>query len=196
MNCIYCNNKKLYNVNDTQVKCARCHKKFSKVRVEREQKIFECFSKGVNASICAKELELNYITVHKHYQKIRKNIINQCEKNFQNQEVQGYDEYIYIEKSKIKKNELFRAKDCITFLYGDGKIYNLLMPELSRYQDIENKELKRFLGLNKLQSKKENLSTIEKFWQYFEEEIVKYKGVSDENFFGYLKEFEWRFNGL
>ena len=194
MFCIYCNNKKLYQLSSNQVRCARCKKKFSPKRVQRQREIQQCFADGLTAKQTAYRLDLNYITVSKHYKKIRADIIIELENDFKKSEQKSYDEYIYIEKSKIKNNELFRAKDFITFEYGDGKVYNLLMPALDRYKDIEAKELRRFLESSKLQSSPIYKTTIQKFWQYFEEGIVRYKGVSDDNFFEYLKEFEWRFN--
>lgn len=90
----------------------------------------------------------------------------------------------------------------MTFNYED-KVYNLLMPRLHRYKNqflddgIEEtyfKEFSRFMMLNKISKiqKKENI--IASFWIYFEESIVKYKGINKENFFYYLKEIEFKFN--
>jgi transposase-like protein len=193
MNCIHCNNKKLYQLSPTQVKCSRCKRKFSLAKVQKEKDIQECFFKNASANECAKALGLNYITVSKAYMNIRKQLALELETEFNANEQKSYDEYIYIEKSKIKKGELYKAKDIITFIYGKDKVYNLLLPELTRYAEAEQKELKRFLGLNKIESKEKD-TTFARFWNYFEEEIVKYKGVSDEYFFYYLKEIEWKFN--
>ena len=90
----------------------------------------------------------------------------------------------------------------MTFNYED-KVYNLLMPRLHRYKNqflddgIEEtyfKEFSRFMMLNKISKiqKKENI--IASFWIFFEESIVKYKGINKENFFYYLKEIEFKFN--
>lgn len=122
-----------------------------------------------------------------------KKLAFELEDEFNKNNQTGYDEYLYIEKSKQKEKKLSKAKDIITFSYGKGKVYNLLMPELSRYSHAQNTELRRFLGLNKLQSKSKD-NTISSFWNYFEESILKYRGVSDEYFFYYLKEIEWKFN--
>lgn len=195
MNCIYCNNKKLYNLSSTQVKCARCKKKFSLTKIEMQNNIFECFTGDLSAMECSKKLGLTYVTANNHYMKIRQRLTLELEDSFNHYEPKGYEEYLYVEKSKVKRGEIYRAKNIITFIYGDNKVYNLLLPELTRYADTEQKELKRFLGLNKIMSaSKEN--TFSKFWIYFENEIVKYKGVSDEYFFYYLKEIEWKFNNL
>lgn len=196
MNCIYCNNKKLYQLSITQVKCSYCKKKFSIEKIERKKLIKSCFENNLNASQCAKKLDLNYVTVSNEYKKIRLHIIKKLQNDFEKSIQMGYEEYIYVEKSKRKSNELYKAKNIITFEYSNGKVYNLLMPNLDRYQNLDSKELKRFLGLHKLQSTNETQNTIHRFWQYFEEQIVQYKGIHEDNFFEYLKEFEWKFNYL
>ena len=194
MVCIYCKNKKLYQLSVSQVKCARCKKKFSIAKLTREDAIRECFENGMSANECAQKLSFTYVTILKYYNTIRKEIIQICEDQFEGSDVKGYDEYIYIEKSKLKQKQLHNAKDFITFEYGDNNVYNLLLPKLDRYKNLQNRELKQFLGLHKLQSKEKTKTTIEHFWVFFENEIVKYKGVSEEYFFDYLKEIEWRFN--
>lgn len=193
MNCIYCNNKKLYKVSTTQMKCSRCKRKFSIKKIARENSIRECFENDISAKECAKKLGLNYITVNNNYMNIRKQIAIKLEEEYNKHEHTSYDEYIYIEKSKLSQGKLSNAKDIITFTYDKTKVYNLLLPELTRYAEAEQKELKRFLGLNKLTSESKD-TTFSRFWNYFEESIVKYKGVSDEYFFYYLKEIEWKFN--
>jgi transposase-like protein len=47
---------------------------------------------------------------------------------------------------------------------------------------------------NKISKNKKEQTLIHRFLYYFENEILKYKGVSDENFFYYLKEIEFKFN--
>ena len=90
----------------------------------------------------------------------------------------------------------------MTFNYED-KVYNLLMPTLHKYKhqflddEIEESYFKKFstfMMMNKISKieKKENI--IASFWIFFEESIIKYKGINKENFFYYLKEIEFKFN--
>ena len=124
------------------------------------------------------------------------------EEEFRNRkELIAYEEYLYLEKSKKgDKRAIFDAFNFLTFNF-DNKIYNLLLPDLSRYkpafledglEKVYYKEFKKFLRQSHLKSDYDEL--IVKFWEFFEEFILKYKGVSDEEFIYYLKEAEWRFN--
>ena len=77
------------------------------------------------------------------------------------------------------------------------------MSNLSRYKnefldagagDAYFKEFSKFMMLNKISKTQKRENLITKFWNFFELSILKYKGVSDENFFYYLKEIEFKFN--
>jgi len=77
------------------------------------------------------------------------------------------------------------------------------MPNLHRYknqflddglEDIYFKEFSKFMMFNKIAKTNKRENTITRFWYFFEDWIVKYKGVNSENFFFYLKECEFKFN--
>ena len=203
MKCIYCNFDKLYTLKTMQVKCANCKRKFSIKKLNQKNKITKYFIDGHTVNQTKKLLNLNYETVKNQYESIRKDISLFLENNYIQDKVCAYEEYIYIEKSKrnIKEN-IFDAKSIISFEY-DNKVFNLLMPSLSKYkeqflqddaQDIYHKEFSKFLRFNKISKIKKEQTLIHQFWYYFEEEILKYKGISDSNFFYYLKEIEFKFN--
>lgn len=203
MKCIYCNNKKLYQLKSEQLKCSNCKKKFSIKKIEKDLKIIECFCNDLNINETSKKLDINYVTVKKRYDLFRQLIASRLEDEFKDKTVIEYDEYIYLEKSKrdIKEN-IFDAQNFLTFHYDD-KIYNLLMQNLNMYKnqfmddgadEAYFKEFSKYMMFNKISKiqKKENLIT--KFWIFFEKSILKYKGVRHENFFYYLKEIEFKFN--
>lgn len=203
MKCIYCNNKKLYQLKSGQLKCSNCKKKFSVKKIEKDLKIIECFCNDLNVNETCKKLDINYVTVKKRYDLFRQLIASLLEDEFKDKTVIEYDEYIYLEKSKrdIKEN-IFDAQNFLTFHY-DNKIYNLLMQNLNMYKnqfmddgadEAYFKEFSKYMMFNKISKiqKKENLIT--KFWIFFEKSILKYKGVRHENFFYYLKEIEFKFN--
>ena len=50
------------------------------------------------------------------------------------------------------------------------------------------------MSLNKISKLEKKETIIQKFWEFFELSILKYKGVKEENFFYYLKEIEFKFN--
>ena len=203
MNCPYCNHDIIYTLNTTQKKCAKCLRKFSQKKILFEKKIIDLFCEETTVNSCVKNHNLNYVTVKKRYDKYRQLIASFLEEHYHNKQVIEYDEYIYLEQSKKKiKENIFDAINFMTFNYED-KVYNLLMPTLHKYKNqflddgIEEsyfKEFSKFMMLNKISKiqKKENI--IASFWIYFEESIVKYKGINKENFFYYLKEIEFKFN--
>ena len=125
MRCIYCNYESTYELQNGQRKCKQCKRKFSPKRVQRELKIIECFCNNLTANECAKKYSFNYITVKKHYENIRKNIAIFLEEEYQKkQETKAFEEYIYLEKSKDPKKDIFDGNNFLTFDYGD-KIYNI-----------------------------------------------------------------------
>ncbi|WP_456381261.1 hypothetical protein [Hydrogenimonas sp.] len=117
--------------------------------------------------------------------------------------VQEFDEYFYLERSK-KRNEktIFDVRNFLTFDYG-GKVYNILMPSLRKYrthllddgmQREYYKQLARFITFRRIARLNHLDNTIVKFWRFFESHIKKYRGVDEEYFFYYLKEAEFKFN--
>ena len=193
MKCPFCNHNKLYILKTKQRKCASCKKKFSIKKIEQQNKIIELFCNDFTAYRTAKTLLLNYQTVKNEYENLRKIIANFLENQFLNKNIQEYDEYLYLEKSKNSKLEILKAKNFLTFHY-ENSVYNLLMPEMNRYNNLEPKELSRFISLNKISKKDKKETIIQHFWEFFESSIVKYRGVKEKNFFYYLKEIEFKFN--
>ncbi|WP_373036678.1 transposase [Sulfurimonas sp.] len=203
MNCIYCNNKKLYELKSGQLKCSACKKKFSPQKIKRDFELIECFCKSMTANQSADYLGINYLTVKTRFELFRGLIANFLEDAYQGKDVLEYDEYIYLNQSKKKvKENIFDAQNFLTFHYED-KIYNMLMPNLNRYknefldsgaQEAHFKEFSKFMMLNKISKTQKRENLITKFWIFFEQEILKYKGIRDKNFFYYLKEIEFKFN--
>jgi transposase len=203
MKCIYCNNQKLYELKSRQLKCSKCKKKFSPKKIETDLALIECFCHDKSVNAATKILGLNYATVQKRYELFRNLAANFLENEYANKNTQEYDEYIYLPQSKKKiKENIFDAHNFLTFHYDD-KIYNLLMPNLKMYkqqflddgaQNSYFKEFSKFMMHNKISKTQKRENIITKFWLYFEEAILKYKGINDENFVKYLKEIEFKFN--
>ncbi len=205
MKCIYCHHDKLYKLKNGYLKCSFCKRKFSPFKIEKERRLIEFFCKDINALQTSKISGVNYTTVQKKFMDFRYRLVGHLDKMFENKEkVNEYDEYIYLEKSKKKdKRYIFDAKNFLTFDYDNGKIYNMLLPELSRFKDsfLEDnldktyyQEFSKYLRWNKIAKLKNKDNLITKFWDYFEKNITKYKGIKQNNFFFYLKEIEFKFN--
>lgn len=203
MNCIYCDNKKLYHLKSGQVKCSRCKKKFSLNKIRKDLALIEAFCEDLTANETTQKTNLNYVTVTNRFKLFRVLIANFLEDNYRDKTVLEYDEYIYLpySKKRVKKN-IFDAQNFITFHFED-QVFNLLMPSLHVYkkqflddaaEEAYFKEFSKYMMLNKISKTQKRENIITKFWFYFEESILKYKGVSDKNFFLYLKEIEFKFN--
>jgi hypothetical protein len=203
MKCIYCNCEKLYKIKSGQLKCSKCKKKFSPTKIQKDMDLIVCFCQNFPASQSAKKLGINYVTAKKKYDLFRKLIANYLELEYKDKNVIEYDEYIYLQKSKktIKEN-IFDAQNFLTFHYTN-KVYNLIMPNLKRYKNqfLDDdaakayfKEFSKYMMFNKISKTQRRDNIITKFWNFFEESILKYKGVDDKNFFYYLKEIEFKFN--
>lgn len=205
MDCIYCHHKKLYELKSGQLKCSACKRKFSPKKNQTDGDVIECFCNNLTANQTAKKLNLNYVSVKKRYELLRKLITQHSEDSYQDKQTQEYDEYVYLQQSKKNiKKYIFDAQNFLTFAYDD-KVYNLLMPDLSMYKnqyvdesvkDAYFKEFSKFMMMNKISKTKKRDNLITKFWIFFEDSILKYKGVSNENFIYYLKEIEFKFNYL
>ena len=188
MSCIYCGHYILYKLKDGNFKCAKCKRKFSSKKLERKAKILKGFLDELTPSEISKKYNISYATVVKEVQNIRKVIAQICEEHFLRKEtIKEFEEYLYIPKNKnIKK-----AQNFLTIDFG-GKIYNVMLSSLKNY-DYNEKEIKSLCMQSRI-IKIYDKKLIKEFWLYFEEFIKKYRGISEEQFFYYLKEAEFRFN--
>lgn len=198
--CPYCKSKRLYELKDDYKKCSSCHKKFSPRKIRTDYTIIEFFCNNISANKCAKALNINYRTVQNRYTLFRKLIANFLENEHYAsiQDNSSYEEFYYFtdrEKRK-KKKSLYDAVNILGF-YSNRKIFTLLMPKLPKYNTEEdNKIFERYLKWHKIYSANSYATPLNVFWKYLEENLKKYKGINEENFFYYLKECEFKFNYL
>lgn len=202
--CIYCHYT-LYLLNDGMVKCSVCKKKYSPARVNQIITLMEYFCNDETALTASKTLHLSYATVLKYYQVFRHLTVEYCEEQYHlNRSLDSqYEEYLYIEKSKRHdKRAIFDSHNFLTFSYGE-KVYSLLMPSLNMYkqqflednlEEVYHKEFAKFMRTSKIIKISEHDNAITRFWHYFENFVMKFKGVSNEYFPYYLKEAEFKFN--
>ncbi|WP_324170845.1 transposase [Sulfurimonas sp.] len=203
MNCIYCDNKKLYHLKSGQVKCSRCKKKFSLNKIKKDLALIEAFCEDLTANETAHRTNLNYVTITNRFKLFRVLIANYLEDKYRDKNVIEYDEYTYLPQSKKRvKENIFDAHNFITFHFED-QVFNLLMPSLHVYkkqflddaaEEAYFKEFSKYMMLNKISKTQKRENIITKFWLYFEDSILKYKGIENKNFFIYLKEIEFKFN--
>lgn len=200
MNCPFCNSKRIYHLKDDFKKCSVCKKKFSPRKIETDLRTIELFCNNINANKCAKLLNVNYRTIQNRYTLFRKLIAYFLEEQHYStiQDNSSYEEYYYFtnRQKKDKSRSLYEAINIIGF-YSNKKVFTLLMPKLSRYDRGEdNKNFENYLKWHKIYSQYAYTTPLHIFWKYLEENLKKYKGVDEENFFYYLKECEFKFNYL
>ncbi|EDM24046.1 hypothetical protein FE773_04215 [Caminibacter mediatlanticus TB-2] len=188
MSCVYCNHYILYKLKDGNYKCAKCKKKFSPKKIERKAKILKGFLDELTPSDISKKYKISYATVVNEIKKIRILIAQICEEEFLKKEnIKEFEEYLYIPNKNI-----YKAQNFLTIDYG-GKIYNILMSSMKNFEHFSEEEIKKYLRQSKIIKIYEK-KLIKEFWIYFNNFIKRFKGVSEENFFYYLKEAEFRFN--
>jgi transposase-like protein len=202
--CLYCHNF-VYHLSDGRIKCSVCNKKISKTKVNKILTLLHSFVNDESAYQTAKRVHLSYQSVQKQFQLFRLLCATISEDEYEKVRHLSceFEEYFYLEKSKKgKKEAIFDAHNFLTFDY-QGHIYTLLMPSLQKYKhqllqdNIEDtyidsfKKFKRESKLIKLSHNENNIAT---FWNYFEQHILKYKGVQNDTFGYFLKEFEFKYN--
>ncbi len=196
MSCIYCDHYILYKLKDGYYKCAKCKRKFSPKKIEKKAKILKGFLDFLTPSQTAQKYGFSYATVAKEYKHIRKVMVFLCEKKFlEKNDIKEYEEYLYIPKSlKKNKNSIYKAQNFLTIDYG-GKVYNIMLSNMKNYESLDLEEINSMFRQSRI-IQIETKITLLKFWEYFENFILRFKGIKEEHFFYYLKEAEFRFNGF
>ena len=204
LTCLYCGNA-LYRLNDNRVKCSYCHKKISLKKTNKILTLIDAYVENESANAASKRLKLAYSSVWAYYEEFRYLSAKICEREyeFHRDESCEYEEYYYLEKRKKNKKEaIFDAHNFLTFDYH-GHIYTLLLPSLQKYktQMIEDNiesayidEFNKFKRISRIIKVSKHYNNIVAFWNYFEEAILIYKGIKNEAFIYFLKEFEFKYN--
>ena len=167
--------------------------------------LIQTFIDDESALSTSKRLSISYVSVKKHYDTFRYIASQVCEKEYENLRTKTceYEEYFYLENAKKERKEaIFDAHNFLTFDYC-GHIYTLLMPSLHKYKqqmlsdnisDSYIHEFTKFKRISRIIKASSIHNNMVNFWDYFEENIVKYKGISNEHFILYLKEMEFKYN--
>ena len=197
MICQNCNNTNFYILANDYIKCKTCAKKYSLKKLQKDELIIIQFCENKNALEVSKELEINYKTVKNRFDIFRKKIALFLESEYNNsiKSYNEYEEFYYIKEreKKKKKKSLSEAINIMGF-YSNEKVYTLLMPKIGkRAFDIEDGFI-QYLNWNKIHSLNSHQTNLNKFWKFLEDNLKKYKGMEEDNFFYYLKESEFRFN--
>lgn len=199
--CIYCTSHELYRVSKTQYRCPLCKRTWSHKKQHQEAAILEAFLNNLSAKKAATELQLNYATVQKRYEKYRMILSLESQKLYHTSTAcEEYDEYYYLPSSKKKNAEhLFDAIGILGMLYQD-KVHTLLLPDHFENLKSENVAIQekeayaKFLSHHKIAHLESFDSRLNHFWGFLETSLHRFKGVTKTNFIYYLKEVEFKFN--
>lgn len=202
--CLSCHNY-LYHLADGRLKCSKCNKRRSKERINKIITLIYAFVNNESALHTSKRVHISYVSTQSYFNSFRLLCASIDEEEYQlkrHNECE-YEEYFYIQESKKHKKEaIFDAYNFLTFDYN-SHIYTLLMPSLKQYkqQFLEDsvegayiEEFHRFKRQSYIIKVKKRYNNIVDFWEYFEKYICIYKGVDDESFIYFLKEFEFKYN--
>ena len=104
--CVYCDNTKLYRLEDKKLKCKVCKKKYSINKLRKDIEILYYFYLELSARKTAKELSSHYHTIQSRFMNFRKCINNLCAHEAQklNGELE-LDESYFDGKRKGKREE-------------------------------------------------------------------------------------------
>ncbi|RXJ60847.1 hypothetical protein CRV04_02195 [Candidatus Marinarcus aquaticus] len=198
MNCPKCNMTHLYSLSNDYFKCASCKTKFSLKKQNMDCEVIHLFCSNINAQQSAQLLKVNYRTVANRYALFRKLIAKHAQEVYEQQihTENSYEEHYYFtqRQKNRKRKSLYEAVNIIGF-YSNQTIFTLLMPKLSKSALQEHDDsFERYLSWHKLQSQNAYKTPLKVFWAYLEQNLKKYKGISEENFFYYLKECEFKYN--
>ena len=200
MKCPYCNNEKLYQLQDQNYKCSQCKSKFSIKKINTDIQTIELFCNNINALEASRRLGVNYRTTKNRYDLFRKLIASYLDELYTNsvQDNSAYEEHYYFNVRQLQKRKksLFDAINIIGF-YSNRRVYTLLMPKLQKPSyHADESGFENYLNWHKLHSRDSYKTPLSIFWKYMEENLKKYKGINEKSFFYYLKECEFRFNFL
>lgn len=197
MICPNCHKKEFYNLANNYVKCKNCAKKLSLNKIQKDFDLIKKFCENKNALETSKELHLNYKTVKDKFDMFRKKIAIYLE-DIYNQSIKDnteYEEFYYLKEKEKKKRKksLSEAINIIGF-YSNQRVYTLLMPKIGKRAFDAEDGFIQYLNWHKIHSLNSHKTKLNEFYKYVEENLKKYKGVDEDNFFYYLKEYEFKFN--
>jgi len=200
--CIYCQTDKIYILKDERLKCGNCLKKYSLNKLQKDIDMLRLFALEIPANKSAKEMGCSYNLVKRRYNFFREKIESYLQQNCElkngilcvsEQNITSLALGVIEEDKKIFTTIIVNASPAL--LLEDIKKTNqagsvFFAPKFRSYASL------KFYGkhLPNYQSQKLTISRIEGFWSFAKERFHKYRGINKNNFYYYLKEFEFRFN--
>ena len=223
--CVFCGSFKVCRTTRGYVRCRNkgCRKQKSLKHLQKEIAIVRGFYEQQPAYRLARDLDLNYQSVSRVYQRLREAVYHVAE--LEGKKLKGeieLDEAYFGGRRKGKRGRGARGKSIVFgLLERDGRVYTRVVEGVSAddLMTIIRKKTRKgsvyfsdkFRSYNSLKrlgkhhtvdhSKsmvdkrtKNHINGIEGFWSFAKHILYNYRGVSKYHFPMYLKEVEYRFN--
>ena len=219
--CIKCKSTKLYKLKDNRLQCSNCKSRYSIQQLSLDLWSLYYFSIESTANKTSKELGVNYRTILTRFNNYRRKILSYQEENFRllKGEIECDESYFGGRRKYLRGRSKSNKVIVLGLLERKGKIYATIVENVtanSLLNEIKNRSDKgsvfytdKFKSYKSLKFYRKHLTIdhqktfgrgknhingLEGFWSYAKERLLKYHGVSKENFILYLKEIEFRYN--
>lgn len=182
--CFFCGSENTKQHSLGRVYCLDCKKRYSQKRIANAKKIIEYFALEVPANKASKFLNLNYKTVHRTYQNLRKKMENDLLNNVLPQTHQGKNFFLLIaEKDGVVLSRIIKQ------IPEHEKLIKKLESKKFKTNLFSTDSFKSFKSLEKVHS-----GGLESFWLYAKIRLEKYQAISSKNLQLYLNELCFRYN--
>ena len=219
--CRYCCSEKLYKLKDNRAKCKECNHRYSIKQTSIDLWSLYYFSIETTANKTSKELRVNYRTILTRFNNYRRKIYQYQQSNFRllKGEIECDESYFGGRRKYLRGRSKSNKIIVLGLLERKGKIYTTIVENVkasSLLDEIKSRsdkgsvfytdQFKSYISLKfyrkhllvdhqeKFVNGKNHINGIEGFWSYAKERLLKYHGVSKQNFILYLKELEFRYN--
>ena len=221
--CVFCGSFRTNKTKRGYVKCEQCKRQKSLKKIRTEIAIIKGFYQQQPAYRLANDLDFDYQTITRTYQKLRILLYHITE--LEGTKLSGQiemDEAYFGGRRKGKRGRGAKGKSIVFgLLERDGRVYTRVVEHVSKedLMEIIRKKTRKgsvyytdtFKSYNSLkrlgkhrtvnhsksmvdQRTKNHINGIEGFWSFAKHILYNYRGVSKYHFPMYLKEVEYRYN--
>lgn len=189
--CQKCGYSEFYYLKNGYLKCKKCSAKRSPKKIEFDKKVYlEYFMKNNSALQCAKELNYSYGVILKRFDEYRENIKNSLEDYYMlNQDsFVVYEEFILTRENQA--NDLGAIN--IIIFSNQKRIFSSLLPTLKKFEQATPMQINDFIKWHKIKSPQSDPLIVE-FYQFLQQNLKLYRGISYDKLYLYIKEMEYKF---
>jgi transposase-like protein len=200
------------------------YQKCSKISERKFREILRYFAQDFTASDTAKLTSISVRSINTIFLKLRKRMVQECEKQTPLSGVVELDES-YFGPRRIR-GKRGRGASSKTIVFGifkrDDKVYTEIVPDASKASLVEvirghvsidsvihtdgwrgynglvdvgySRHFRVHHGDNEFAHGHRHINGIESFWSYAKRRLIKFNGIPKKTFYLHLKETEFRFN--